>query len=133
MPVPGKVTDFFGRAIGNNGAVAHEHNALCEVLRLFQVVGCEDNGFAGFGEPIHAFPEGAAGGNIHAGGGLIQNEDIGVMHGGDGKPDALLLPAGAFADFTMRQLGQVCAGKHLINVDAGGIERGEHFEGLPHG
>ena len=33
----------------------------------------------------------------------------------------------------MRQLGQVCAGKHFINVDAGGIERGEHFEGLPHG
>ena len=52
---------------------------------------------------------------------------------GDSKPDALLLPAGAFADLTMRQLGQVCAGKHLINVDAGGIERGEHFEGLPHG
>ena len=133
MPVPGKVTDFFGRAIGNNGAVAHEHNALCKVLSLFQVVGCEDNGFAGFGELIHAFPEGAAGGNIHAGGGLIQNEDIGVMHGGDSEPDALLLPAGAFTDLAMRQLGQVCVGKHLINVDAGGIERGKHFEGLPHG
>ena len=129
----GEVTDLFGGAVGNDFSVVHEHDALREVLRLFQVVGGENNGFAGFGEFVHAFPEGAAGGNVHAGGGLIQDEDIRVVHGGDSEPDTLLLPAGAFADFAVCQLGQVCIGEHLVHVEAGGVQRGEHVEGLLHG
>ena len=86
------------------------------------------NGRSTFGDGFHAFPEGAARVHVHAGGRLVQDQQFRRVHGCQGVTQTLLLTARALADLTLRNIGQVGAGEHLIHVNGLGVQRRNHLD-----
>ena len=69
-----------------------------EGVGLFKVVGGEEDGFALRGEGADLLPEGAAGFDVEADGGLVEEDEVGVAAEGEGEEDALLLAAAELAE-----------------------------------
>ena len=65
---------------------------------LFEVVGGEENGLSLGGQASDLLPEGAAGFDIHADSGLVEEDEVGVAADGEGEEDALLLAAAELAE-----------------------------------
>ena len=85
-----------GRAFGDQFAGDHHAQAIA-LLGFFEVVrGDQDRG-AGVGQPVDHGPEGAPGERIDAGGGFVEEENVGLVHDGRAKGHALLPAAGQAA------------------------------------
>ena len=74
-----------------------DDDAVGEGGRLLQVVGGEQDGAAAAGLGAHRLPEGDPGADVHAGGGLVHHEDVGVWQQSKGQAQALALASRAAA------------------------------------
>src|SRR5699024_6863906 len=70
----------------------HDHHTGGLALGLLEVVGGEDDGAPGGGDAAHLVPEGAPGADVHADGGLVQQQHLRVAEQGDGEADRCAWP-----------------------------------------
>ena len=85
--------DFVRRAVGDDRARPHHQDTIGERVRLLEVVGRQDDGPAGGGEALNLLPESAAGLDVEADRRLIEKQQVRVSADGEGKLQALPLPA----------------------------------------
>ena len=78
-------------------AVIHDGHAVAESLGFIHVMGGEQDGAAGELELLDEFPELAAGLRIEAGGGFVEEQEVGVADKRARQREALLLAAGEVA------------------------------------
>src|ERR1035437_2241415 len=81
--------DSGGSALGDQLAGDHHADAVT-LLGLLEVVGGDEDGGAGVGKAIDHGPESAPRQRIDAGGGLVEKENVGLVHDGGAKGYALL-------------------------------------------
>jgi hypothetical protein len=62
--------------VGDHPAADQDHDPVGVLVGLLQVVGGEQDGGPAVGQPAHAPPERPAGLHVHAGGGLVQEEQL---------------------------------------------------------
>ena len=85
-------------AEGDYFAVVHDGDAVAEALGFVHVVGRKDDGAAVELELVDQIPKLAAGLRVEAGGGLVEEQKIGIADQGAGQREALLLAAGKGSD-----------------------------------
>lgn len=90
----------------------HE-DAVRDRIGLFEVVRGEQDGTALLGLLAHGGPEGLAGGDIHAGGRLVENDQVVGPGGGEREPYALLLAAGELVDHPVGDRRDAGAGQDV--------------------
>jgi hypothetical protein len=69
-----------------------------EGVGFFEIVGGEEHGFALGGEGSDLCPEAAAGFDIEADGGLVEEDQVGIAGEGDAEEGALFLASGELAE-----------------------------------
>ncbi len=82
-------------------------DAVAEFVGFLHVVGGEDDGDAFMPERCDGFPHGDAALRVEAGGGLVEEEDLGPVGDGAGDLDALGEAAGKLAGVGFDALGEV--------------------------
>ena len=90
--------DFGGCSFADDAPLVDDDDAVGEGVGFFEVVGGEEDGFAAGGEGADLGPHAAAGFDVEADGGLVQEEEVGVAGEGKGEEDSLLLAAGELAE-----------------------------------
>lgn len=105
--------DLGGRAVGQQAAPVQDEHAVGDGIGLFEVVGGEEDGAALVGLFAHGGPERLAGGDVHAGGGFVQDDQVAVARRGEGEADALGLAAGELVHLAVGDLGDAGAGEHV--------------------
>lgn len=95
---------FHDRASGRRGR--GDDHAVGVALGLLEVVGGENDGLAFLCLVAQGVPEFVAGVDVHAGGGLVQDEEVGAGQDCQRETHALLLSAGAQPDLTVLDLSQ---------------------------
>jgi hypothetical protein len=105
--------------------------ALTQVFRFFHIMRRHDNRFTAVTEPFDDAPDVVPGLRIKAGGRLVQEQDLRVVHQRQADAEALFLPAGEFAHPAAAFIGegdllQNLAGGHRLPVIAA-----EEVDGLP--
>ena len=98
MRPPLDALDLGGGAFADDAAFVDDDDAVGEGVGLFEVVGGEEDGFAAGGEGADLLPEAAAGFDVEADGGLVEEDEVGVAAEGEGEEDALLLAAAELAE-----------------------------------
>ena len=94
------------------GGAAGEQLAISDIgdvvaaLGLVHIMGRDEHGEAARGERVDLVPEGAAGLRIDAGGGLVEQQQLRLVQGGDGEREALLPAAGEGAGELLAPLGE---------------------------
>src|SRR5699024_3346052 len=106
-PAGDEGADLGPGAVGDHAAAVHDHHTGGLALGLLEVVGGEDDGPPGGGYAPHLVPEGAPGADVHADGGLVQQQHLRVAEQGDGEADPLRLAAGEGAHLPLHQVGDV--------------------------
>ncbi len=92
LDVPGD--HFPGRAGGDEAAPVHDGQAVAQALGLVHEVGREQHRLALLGEPLQALPDEVAGLGIEARGGLVEDQQVRVVHQGPGEGQAPFHAAG---------------------------------------
>ena len=82
---------------GDGFAVIHDGHAVAEPFGFVHVMGGQQNGAARQLELFDQLPELAAGLRVEAGGGLVEEQKIGIAHQRAGQRQPLFLPAGKAA------------------------------------
>ena len=90
--------DLGGCAFADDAAFVDDDDAVGERVGLFEVVGGEEDGLAAGGEGADLLPEGAAGFDVEADGGLVEEDEIGVAADRECEEDALLLASAELAE-----------------------------------
>ena len=73
----------------------------------------------------HRLPEGAAGQRIHAGGRLVEDQEVRVAGQCEGEAHALALAAGQLVEGALREFREVRAFEELVGGDRVGVHRGD--------
>lgn len=90
-----------------------DEDAVRDRIGLFEVVRGEQDGTALLGLLAHGGPEGLAGGDIHAGGRLVEDDQVVGPGGGEREPYALLLAAGELVDHPVGDRRDACSGQDV--------------------
>lgn len=98
-----------------DAAFLQQDYAVGLALSLFEVVGGEDDGLALASLVPHGLPELMAGVDVHARGGLIQDEQLGAGQDGKREANALLFAARAQSDLAVFEIGQPRLLKYLFD------------------
>ncbi len=113
-----------GGVLDEDLAVVDDGDAVAELVGLFHVVGGEDDGDALLAEAADGVPHGDAGLGIEAGGGLVEEEDLGAVGDGAGDLDALGEAAGELGGVGVGALGEQELREELVGA-VGGLGAGE--------
>src|SRR3990172_2138798 len=87
-----------GSVEGLDAAAVHDRDAVAKGLGLLHVVGCEDHSLALIADVLDEVPQVVPGLRVEPGGGLVEEDDVGVVNQGDSDGEALLLAAGEGLD-----------------------------------
>ncbi len=91
--------EHIGRALGHQTTPGDDPDPVGQFVGLLQVLGGEEDGHRQFGiEPTDLRPHAVAAGRVQSRGGLVEEEDLGVVHQGGGQIEPALHPAGIGAD-----------------------------------
>ena len=120
------------RSLGDQAAAVDDDDAVGDVGGLLQIVGGEEDRPALRRLPPHHLPEGGAGGRVHAGGRLVQDQQLGLGQERQRQANALDLAAGALGDLPAEQPLQSGLGDHRFDVGYAQLEGGDDVEGLAH-
>ena len=85
----------------DDAAFVDDDDAMGEGVGLFEVVGCEEDSLAAGGKCADLLPETAAGFDVEADGGLVEEDEVGVTADGKREEDALLLAAAKLTELTV--------------------------------
>ena len=100
--------------------MGHEDDAVDHLLHLRQDVAGEQDRGAARGQVAQQDAQVGARTRVHAGGRLVQEQDLGGVDEGAGQAQALLLTAGEDPGRRARHLVEVDQGEHLKGSGAGG-------------
>ena len=121
------------RALGDDQPVADDRDPIGEVLRLVHVVGGEEDGLSELAEARDDLPRLAASRRVEAGGGLVEEEQLGVADERHCDVETALLAAGELAGAIVRLALEPDEGDRLVDVARGGVVAGVELERLAHG
>ncbi len=99
--------EFVGGAFGGDAAVVEDGDAVGELVRLFEVLGGEEDGDASGDECADDAPHGVAASGVEAGGGFVEEDDAGVADEGHGDVEAAFHAAGVGGGGFLRGIGEV--------------------------
>ena len=122
--------ELLRRAQGDEAAVIHDGDAVAEALGLVHVMGGEDDGAAGALQVIHEVPEMPASLRIEAGGGLVEEQQLGIADQRAGHGQALLLAAGKRAHAGIAFFFELGSGDDFVHRDAAMEKAAEKAEGF---
>ena len=105
---------------------------VAEAIRLLHVVGGEQHRSAAGAESGDDLPDLAPRLRIEPGGGLVQEQNLGVPHQGAGQGEALLLASRKLPDPGARLLLQLDQAQRFLGGAPGPEEAPEEEEHLPH-
>ena len=120
-------------AVHHDAAGAHEHDPVGEVRGLLEEVRGEDDGATPLGLGLHRLPELLAGAHVHAGGGLVEQQQVRFGQQGEREAQPLLLAAGALAHLAARDAGGAGALQRRVDGDVRGVAGGDHGDGFADG
>ncbi len=90
----GVATDeIAGCALGHDTSAVHDHQAIAQLLGLVHVVGRQHQRDPLGLQPVKAVPEGVAGLRVEARGGLVEEQQLGLVDQGPGDRQAPFHPA----------------------------------------
>ncbi len=92
---------FFGGAFGDEPAVVDDGDAVGELVGLLEVLGGEEDGGAAAHEVSDDLPEVEATAGVEAGGGLVEEQDLGFGDEAGGYVQAPAHAAGVGADLAI--------------------------------
>src|SRR5262245_12254005 len=121
------------RGIGDPNSTVDDYDALGERVGLFQVVGGQYNRLASTGGRTHASKEGAPCLDIHAYGGLVEEEHLWVAADRQCEVEPLALPTREPHDAPIRDLLEPCQGQDLHQGQRAWVVRAEEADGLANG
>ena len=113
MVAGAKRFDLGGRAFADHAALVDDDDAVGERVGLFEVVRGEQDGLAAGGSDADLRPHAAAGFDVEADGGLVEEDEVGVAGEGEGEEDALLLAAGELAEHTRLDAFEAGGANHV--------------------
>src|SRR5690606_36971843 len=113
-------------------AVVHDGNPVTEALGLFHVMGGEHDGASGGAQLLHQLPYLPPRLGVEAGGGLVEEDEVGISHQGAAEGQALLLAAGERAYPRAALLLELDQCDHVLDIAAMPVETAEELEGLVH-
>ena len=122
----GQGPDLRAGAVGDDAALADQHDPVGVLVGLLEVVRGEEHRAAALGVAADRRPEGAAALDVHAGGGLVEQQQRGVGEQRHREAQPLLLAARALGDLAAGDLGDAGVGEHV--VDRAGV--GEQARGV---
>ena len=117
-------------AVGHDLALADEDDAVGVLVGLLEVVRREEDGAPAGGVLTDGRPEVAPPGDVHPGGRLVEDEQLGVGQQGHGEPEPLLLAAGALVDPPVADVRDTGPLHHPVDGDVVDEERAGQLEGL---
>src|SRR5690606_14647906 len=120
-------------ALHHHATPIYHHNAVRQGVRLLEVVGGEHHGALAAQEAADLAPELAARGDVEAGGGLVEEQQVWVSDHGQREVRALLLTAGQLAVRSVRYFREVGELYGLRYGHGGGVVSGERAEVLARG
>lgn len=100
-----------GVAFGQDVAAVHDDEAVAEVGSLVHVVGGEEHGDSLCAQHAQFLPDEMASLRVEAGGGLIENKDLGLVDQGAGDDEAPLHATGEVADGGVGLFGELEEGE----------------------
>src|ERR1017187_6322909 len=118
------------RADGDDAAFIDDGHAVAEFLRLFDVVGSEQDGALLAAQVQYELVDFEAGLGVEAGRGLVEKEHLRVVEQGQRQGEPLLLPAGEFAVLGVALLPELQALQELVAIHGAGVEGVEELHGL---
>ncbi len=104
-------------------AVGHQHDAVGVGVGLLEVVGGEHDRLAAGGEAAHRHPEGVAGLDVEGDGGLVEHQQVGVGHQGQGEAHPLGLAARQLVGAAVGDVGDAGGGEDLVDRHRVGVQR----------
>jgi hypothetical protein len=93
---------------GDDAAVIDDGDLVAQALRLFHVVGGQQDGLAACAHGLDQRPEVASGLGVEAGGGFVEKDQVRVVDQRDGQQQALALAAGELARVALEDLATGC-------------------------
>ena len=123
--------DRRARTVGNDPALADQHDPVSVLVGLFEVMGREQDRAAPRRIRPDRGPEGTPTLDVHAGGRLVEQEQRRVGQQRHRKAKALLLLAGALADLAVRNVGDPGVGQDGVDVLGVGEQARGVLDGLP--
>src|SRR5579871_3626541 len=94
--------ELLGRLLGHDAAVPHDRNAPAELFRLLQVVRRQEDRETVLVERTQPAPQLEAQLDVHAGGGLVENEQLGLVNQRPRQRQPALLTARDLRIFEVR-------------------------------
>ena len=122
---------FARRAHGDHFAVVDDGHAIAEPLGFFDVVRGEQDGFLALLELLDDVVDFAAHLRVEAGGRLVEENDLGIVHQRHGQRQALFLPAGKLAVERVALFFELKALQKLVGVGVVAIEVARTGRWLP--
>ena len=93
-------------ALGDDQALVHDDQPVAELLGLVHVVGGDHQRDAGLLEPEQLVPQHVAGLRVEAGGGLVEQQQVGAVDQAAGDREPALHAAGEVLDPGLRLVGE---------------------------
>ena len=117
--------ELIRRALGDDLAGVDDPDPIGERVGLLEVLGGEEDGDPVRGrEPLDLIPKRGAALHVEAGGGLVQEQDRGLVHQREREVQAPAHAARVAADLAVRRIGQPDARDQLVAA-AGCVRLGE--------
>ena len=120
--------DLLGRRVQEDLPGVDDDDAVGVLAGLGQVVRGEEERAPLRGLGAHRLPESAARQRIHAGGRLVEYQEIRVAGQRQSQAYALALAAGELGEGTLGQLREVCAHQELVSGDRVGVHRSDQVD-----
>jgi hypothetical protein len=121
-----------GGAVGQQAAAGDDDDAVGDGVGLLQPVGGEQHRAARRHVAAYPLPEGAAGVHVQRGGGLVQDQQLGVAGQGKGQPHPLPLPARQPLHLPLGERLQVGQPQHLGHRERVGVQAADQADQLGH-
>src|SRR6185436_5935280 len=121
-----------GRALGEDPPVLDDRDAVCQRLRLVEVVGRQDDGLAERLERADGVPRAAARRRVEAGRRLVEEDQLRIADQREREVEAAQLPARQRAGARRLLAAQPDELDHLVDVTRARVEAGEVLEHLVH-
>src|ERR1700682_1320730 len=118
------------RSEGDDLRLVHDDQAITELLRLFHIVRGQDDRHALLLEAVEAVPNQVPRLRVEPGGGLIEEQQIGLVDEGAGDREPPLHPTGKKLDVTTGTVRQLDEIEELLGALPGHITRQTEVAGV---
>ena len=121
--------DLLGGGVQDDAALVDDDDAVGFLACLGQVVGSEEERAPGGGFFAHRVPELAAGEGVHAGGGLVEDDEVRVAGQSEGEAHPLHFAAGELGEAARGQRGEAGPLQELVGRNGACVHRGDQVDG----